>query len=351
MRKKILNRKTTTPLVPVYTGENKEEKIRFQLFKYKPEEYFEDAEYSEDAIQNIPFEEYKYWLNIHGIHDIKKITNICNKLTIHPLTIQDILDINQRSKFQEYDNYWFFSIKSILPFYGDNLQTEQLSFVLGENYLISFQEKKADYFDHVRERIRGKIGKIRDRGTDYLLYVLFESILDNYTKTISNIEIRSENLGRLDITSDPSPHTLELIETLKRQTHLVRKNIVPIKEFVSKLERKELGLVQQDNFKYYYDIRDLCLSLIDDCDQIDVKLDSNTNLFFSIQGHRMNQVMKTLTVVSSIFIPLTFIAGIYGMNFNNMPELNWEWGYVCIWGIMLSIFGSLLIYFRKKKWY
>ena len=351
MRNKILNRKKLNPSVPIFTGVKLEDDVSLQLFKYNNDEYFEDAEYSEDSLSSIPNDKNQYWLNIHGIHDVERIKNICTKLNIHQLAIQDILDINQRPKFQEYEKYWFFSIKSILPVNGDDLQSEQLSFILGENYLVSFQEKKADYFDHIRQRIREKIGIIRERGTDYLLYLLFESILDNYIKTINNIEIKSENLGLSDVSSDPSPDTLNIIETYKRQIHQVRKTIIPIREFVSKIEREELGLISQKHFKYFYEIQDLCLTLIDDCIQIEMKLDSNVNLFFSIQGHRMNQVMKTLTVVATIFIPLTFIAGIYGMNFSNMPELNWKWGYFGVWGIIAIVFGIMMLYFKKKNWF
>lgn len=350
-KKKLLNRKKINPSLPTFTGIKFEDDISLQLFKYNAEECFENLAYSEKSLKSIPNDNNKYWLNTHGIHDVEKIKNICTKLGIHQLAIQDILDINQRPKFQEYEKYWFFSIKSILPMDGDDLQLEQLSFILGENYLVSFQEKKADYFDHIRQRLREKTGIIRERGSDYLLYLMFESILDNYFKTINNIEHKSEKLGLSDISSDPSPDTINIIETLKRQLHQIRKTIIPIKEFVSKIERKELGLIEQKHFKYFYEIKDLCLVLIDDCDQIEMKLDSDINLFFSIQGHRMNQVMKTLTVVSTIFIPLTFVAGIYGMNFSNMPELNWKWGYFSVWIIIIIVFGGMLFYFKKKKWF
>ncbi|MDH3321583.1 MAG: magnesium/cobalt transporter CorA [Flavobacteriaceae bacterium] len=350
MKNKILSRKKLNPSEAVFTGVKLEEHVSLQLFKYNADTYYEDSSYSEASLEGIPNDDNRYWLNIHGIHDVERIQNICNKLGIHQLAVQDILDINQRPKFQEYEKYWFFSIKSILPSDGE-MQLEQLSFILGENYLVSFQEKKADYFYHIRQRIREDIGIVRQRGADYLLYLLFESILDNYIKTIDKIEVKSENLGLLDISSDPSPNTLKMIDTYKRQIHQIRKNIVPMKEFISKIEREKLGLISENHFKYFYDIKDLCLALIDDCEQIEMKLESNVNLFFSIQGHRMNQVMKTLTVVATIFIPLTFIAGIYGMNFNYMPELNWKWGYFGVWLIIFIIFGGMLLYFKNKKWF
>jgi len=217
--------------------------------------------------------------------------------------------------------------------------------------LVSFQEKKADYFDHIRLRLRNQVGIIRERGSDYLLYLLLESILDNYFKTIHDIEVKIEQLGLIDMGEDPSPMTLKTIEFYKRQVHQIKKTLIPMKEFVAKVEREKFGFIHEKHIKYFYELRDLCLSLIDDCEYLEVKLESHINLFFSMQGHRMNQVMKTLTIVATIFIPLTFIAGIYGMNFTNMPELNWEWGYFGVWLIIVLTFIGMFLYFKKKKWY
>jgi magnesium transporter len=195
------------------------------------------------------------------------------------------------------------------------------------------------------------VGIVRMRGTDYLLFLLIEAILDNYFKSIDKIEHEIEKNIVIDIDQDPSPILIRISEKYKRHVHQIKKTIVPIKEFVAKIEREKFVLVDEKNIKYFYELKDLCLSLIDACEQIEVKLESSSNLFFSVQGHRMNQVMKTLTVVATIFIPLTFIAGIYGMNFSNMPELNWRWGYLGIWLVMLVILVSMIIYFKNKKWY
>lgn len=351
MVKKLLNRKKLNPSVPIFTGVKYAEKLTIQLFKYNENECLEDSDYSQKEFNGFQEDNSQNWLNIHGLHDVEKIRNICNKLGVHDLAIQDILDINQRPKFQEYENNWFFTLKSIIPSSNSQLEQEQLSFILGSNFLISFQEKKADYFDHVRERLRNKVGIIRKRGSDYLLYLLLESILDNYFKTVNDIEGKIEKLGLVDMNTDPSPLTLKTIELYKRQIHQIKKTIIPIKEFVTKIEREQFGFIHEKHVKYFYELRDLCLSLIDDCDHIEVRLDSSINLFFSVQGHRMNQVMKTLTVVATIFIPLTFIAGIYGMNFSNMPELNWAWGYYGVWAVILLVLFGMLVYFKRKKWF
>lgn len=351
MGKKKLNRKKLNAQIPVYTGAIHTDEISMQLFSYNAEKYTEELNFSEKDFNGFSVNDEHYWLNTHGIHDVDRIVNLCRKLSIHDLTIQDILDINQRPKFQDYENYWFFSIKSMLPIEGGEILTEQLSFILGKNYLISYQEKKSDYFEHVRKRIREKVGIVRERGTDYLLYLLLESILDNYFKTVNNIENQLEAMNLSDIETDPSPSILKTIELYQRQIHQIRKTITPIKEFVTKIEREELGLVNEKHLKYFYELKDLCLSLIDECDQIDLRLTGNINLFFSLQGHRMNQVMKTLTIVATIFIPLTFVAGIYGMNFENMPELKWKFGYFGVWLIFLVLFVGMLVYFRRKRWF
>ena len=347
----ILNRKKVNPLKPEFTGVKYTEKPSLQLYEYNKEKIIENTDYDIAGFNGFPDDELRHWLNIHGLHDVDVVTTICEKLDIHSLVLQDILDINQRPKFQQFDDYCFFTLKSVLPTSNYHVVSEQLSFILGKNYLVSFQEKKADYFEHVRQRIRENIGIVNHRGPDYLLFLLLESILDNYFKTVDNVENNIEAFGIIDVDSDPSPDILKDIEQFKREIHLIRKTLLPIKEFLLKVEVEQFKLIHKKHIKYFMELKDLCLTLLDSCDQNEVRLESNTNLFFSVQGHRMNQVMKTLTVVATIFIPLTFVAGVYGMNFSNMPELDWEWGYFGIWGIMVLIFLFMLYYFRKKKWF
>ncbi len=351
MAKKILNRKKNNPLANVFTGTKYSDKIELQLFKYSKNSFSEDSDFSKKEIEAFSDLTSQYWLNIHGIHDVDRINDICNKLNIHNLAIQDILDVNQRPKFQEYEDYWFFSIKSILPSNTNEIESEQLSFILGKNFLISFQERKADYFEHIRYRLREATGILRERTSDYLLFLLLESILDNYFKAINSIEQKVDEIGVMDINTDPSPEILNTIELYKRQLHLIKRTISPINEFVTKIEREQFNMINQKNIKYFFELKDLGLTVIDACTSLEMRLESTTNLFFSIQGHRMNQVMKTLTIVASIFIPLTFVAGIYGMNFTYMPELNWRWGYPALLVIMVLIFRGMLVYFKRKKWF
>jgi magnesium transporter len=346
----LLNRKKTDPDKFIFTGNVPIEELDIQLFKYKKDDCIENKNISPKSIERFQSNNYNYWLNIYGLNDSDAIVSICSRHDIHNLAIQDILDINQRPKFQEFESYSFLTIKSIVPS-NNELLTEQISFVFGKNFLISFQERKADFFEHLRFRLREDKGIIRENGSDYLLYAMLESILDNYFKTLNQLDNDIENLNFIDTTKELLPNTLEIIENHKKFVHFIKKSILPIKEFSQIVERQENKYIEKENLKYFLEIKDLCLTLLDSCDILQSSLESNTNLFFSIQGHRMNQVMKTLTIVATIFIPLTFITGIYGMNFQNMPETQWKYGYAALWLLIILIFSWMVFYLKKRKWF
>lgn len=346
----LLNRKRVDPNKFVFTGNQPIDKIDIQIFKYNSKDCIEDKDIAFENIETFHNNAFINWLNIYGLHNEEAIAAICIKQGIHNLTIQDILDVNQRPKFQEFENFSFLTLKSIAPS-DKELITEQISFVFGESYLISFQERKADYFEHLRYRLRENIGIIRQRGSDFLLFSMLEAILDNYFKTLNQLEKEIDKLNFTDPKTEPSPNALEIIENNKKFVHFIKKSILPIKEFALYVERGECNYIEKKHLKYFLEIKDLCLTLIDSSDMLLSAIESSTNLFFSVQGHRMNQVMKTLTIVATIFIPLTFIAGIYGMNFKNMPEIQWQYGYVSVWGVILIIFLGMVLYFRKKNWF
>jgi magnesium transporter len=346
----LLNRKKTDPNKFIFTGETPLTVIDIQQFKYNKEECYLYKGISPDSIERFEGNGYCYWLNIYGLNDTETIASICKKQDIHNLVIQDILDVNQRPKFQEYENFSFLTLKSIVPSENEMI-TEQISFVFGSSFLISFQERKADFFEHLRYRLSEDKGILRERLADYLLYAMIEAILDNYFKTLIKLDEDIAKFNFTDPKKEPSPNALAIIENHKKFVHFIKKSILPIKEFTQIVERGECQSIEQRHIKYFLEIKDLCLTLIDSCDMIISSLESSTNLFFSVQGHRMNQVMKTLTMVATIFIPLTFIAGIYGMNFTNMPELKWRYGYLGIWLFIIIVFISMVLYFRKKKWF
>ncbi len=346
----LLNRKKDDPKKYVFTGKSDSAEANIELYVYNKDKCVVNKNLSTEQIGVFENNEDYYWLNIYGLNDIETIVSVCEKQGIHNIAIQDILDVNQRPKYQEYESYSFLTLKSIIPS-EDNMITEQISFVFGPNFLISFQERKADFFDHLRYRLIESKGILRERPADYLLYAMLESVLDNYFKTLNKLD---EGMGKFDFTDptkDPSPDTLVIIENHKKFVHFIKKSILPIKEFTRMVERGECRHVEKRHLKYFMEIKDLCLTLIDSCDMIFTSLESSTNLFFSMQGHRMNQIMKTLTIVATIFIPLTFITGVYGMNFFNMPELKWKYGYLGIWFIIISLFSVMVMYFKRKKWF
>ncbi|MBE0673151.1 MAG: magnesium/cobalt transporter CorA [Bacteroidales bacterium] len=348
---RFLNRRKKDPNEFVFTGDSKTSELDIQLFSFNKDQITESTGLK-PADANIPYDDKSIsWLNVYGIHDASAIASICMKLKADNLTIQDILDVNQRPKFQEFDSYSFFTIKSILPSVDEEIKSEQLSFILGKNYLVSFQEEKADYFDHLRKRLRDGIGNVRERGADYLLFVMLEAIMDNYFRTLQILERDIDKWGLIDPETDPSPLLLKKLEAYRRHVTMIKRTLFPIKEFTLVIERGNNMFIDKSNLKYFFELKDICLTLIDTCETFESELQSHINLFFSVQGQRMNQIMKTLTIVATVFIPLTFIVGIYGMNFPNMPEIGWKYGYASVWAVMIISVVGMIIYFIKKKWF
>lgn len=346
----LLNRKKSDPGKFIFTGEVPVSEIDIQLIKYNKKECIENRSILHESIEKFQSDGYTYWLNVYGINEPDIIASLCKRHDIHNLVIQDILDVNQRPKFQEFENFSFLTLKSIVPSDSEMI-TEQISFVFGKNFLMSFQERKADFFEHLRIRLREDKGIIRERGSDYLLYAMLESILDNYFKTLNQLDKEVEEFNFTDTKKEISPDVLLMIENHKKFVHFIKKSILPIKDFTLIIEREENKYIEKRHLKYFLEIKDLCLTLLDSCDIIQASLESSTNLFFSVQGHRMNQVMKTLTIVATIFIPLTFIAAIYGMNFRYMPELEWKYGYAAVWVLIVLIFAGMMLYLKKRKWF
>lgn len=328
-------------------------KPSIQLFCYDEAEYVEMNDIEISDLRNFDDNWRVNWLNIYGIDNPKAIGEICKIYSIHSLAEQDVLDLNQRAKVREYDNYLFFTIKSILPSEEDQqqIQVEQMSFVLGQDKLISFQEKKADYFDDIRKKIREHDDNMCSRGCDYLLFLLLDAIVDNYFHTVIQMSEDVEELSDFDLEVDPEPEIFKQIERFRKNIDTIKKSIQPLAEFVTRIERRQHSFIEDRHLKYYYDLKDSTLSLQDMLDKMIIRLDSSANLFFSVQGHKMNNIMRTLTIVSTIFIPLSFFAGVYGMNFENFPETTSHYGYFVWWGVMVVLALIMLMMFKRRKWF
>jgi magnesium transporter len=293
-----------------------------------------------------------YWLNVDGIHEPKVIETVGKIFDLHPLVMEDILNTQQKPKFEYYnDNQLFITFKMIeYNPYTREIEVEHLSFILGTNYLISFQEERTrDIFEAITIRLKASAGKTRKNGADYLLYALMDLVVDNYFVVLEEM---SENIERLEdsIIKTSKQKSMTEIYSMKRELMLMRKVVFPLREMLSNLIREEAPLITSNTVLYLRDVHDHVSQVIETIDSYRELVASLMDLYLSQAGNRMNNVMKVLTIISVIFMPLTFIAGIYGMNFDNIPELHWHNGYYYVWGIMIALVLGMLIYFKRKDW-
>ncbi|MCJ7693106.1 MAG: magnesium/cobalt transporter CorA, partial [Sedimentisphaerales bacterium] len=290
------------------------------------------------------------WINIDGLHDIQVIEKIGKNFDFHPLILEDILNTGQRPKFEDFENYIFIVLKMLT--YDDDEETiksEQVSMILGHNFVISFQEIQGDVFENIRERIRTAKGRIRKMSCDYLLYTLLDAIVDNYFAIMEKFGEKIESLEE-QLVSDPDEKILQKIHSMKRELISLRKSVWPLRELVSGLQRSESELISEPTIIYFRDVYDHTIQVIDTVETFRDMVSGMLDIYLSSISNRMNAVMKVLTIIATIFIPLTFVAGIYGMNFKFMPELEWKWGYFIVLIIMAVAAAAMLIYFRRKKW-
>jgi magnesium transporter len=325
-----------------------------QLYDYDSESYILSKNTSEFYADNFAEQQKQnnktHWLNFHSIEEKDQIEKLCKQLEIETLTFDDIYKDFKRPKLEEYSNYLFFKIKSALPKENSaDFVQENISFIVGAKYLISFQEKSSDHFTEVRDRIEKKRGKIRLKGTDFLLFRLLEAIVDNYFEALDDIVLSIESLESR-VIRHPHSDTLKKIEIQKRKLVELRKIVFPMREITSQLEKMHSPFLKKENHYFFVELKDNCLTILDEIDANKQILDGMANLYYAVQGQRMNEIMRLLTIVSSIFIPLTFLVGVYGMNFKFMPELEMKYGYYITWAIMITIASVLLIYFRKVGW-
>lgn len=302
----------------------------------------------DNLIQNLDSEQVN-WINLDGLHDNTVIEKLQTHFNLHSLLIDDVLN-DQRPKAEEYDDCLFFTLKMLYKIDGAYIDYEQISFVLGHHYLITFQDKAGDLFDNFRERIRLDLGRVRKKKADYLLYRLIDIIVDNYYVILDTIgeqiEETEDSLG-----TEPSDITFRKIQQLKKELIYLRKAVYPLREALNKLLKGESEFIEEENLRFYGDVYDHVIHLTDSLDTYKDLVSSLMDVHINTQNNQLNQVIKVLTVISTIFIPLTFIVGVYGMNFRYMPELEWQWGYPMVWGVMIFLIILMLGYFKYKKWF
>jgi magnesium transporter len=333
----------------VFIGKKKLEKVAIQLFEYSPDDCMELDQPNDFSALQSPDPEKSYWLNFHGLHEVSLYEDLSKAMSFDRLMIRQMLDTTQRPKVEEYDKYLFFSVKSILQTEEQELNIEQISFILGKNYIISLQEEEGDHFDHIRYKIREKLGMVRHRKSDFLLVQLLDAVLDNYFETIDAFNLIVAELEK-EVLKDPTQNTLLKLEKYKKDTQLVKKSLMPFKEALTNILNGRTNFIENENEKYFHDLLNSCKNAMDEIESTSKSLESLANIYFSSLSQKMNETMKVLTTVATIFIPLTFIAGIYGMNFEYMPELKYRYGYFVVWGVMGLVLILMLIYFKRKKW-
>ena len=290
------------------------------------------------------------WVNIDGLHDEKSIEQICTHVGIHKLSMEDILSIGQRPKLEEYNDYLQAVIKllSVEP-EDDNIEYEQITFILKEKTLITFQEKTGDVFNSVRNRIKEGKGLIRRRGADYLLYALLDSVVDHYFIILDNFSEKLEDL-ETELLDNPDKNSLNKLHGLRRETLLLRRTIYPLREMVGKFEKLDEPLISHDIKVFIRDLYDHTIKVIENIDVLRDMTSGLIDLYMNSASYKMNEIMKVLTIMSAIFIPITFIAGMYGMNFVNMPELEYKNGYFIVLGVMVVVLIGMLVFLKRKKW-
>jgi magnesium transporter len=331
-----------------YNGEHKNERIKITLIEFNETEFFEEEFYDlSHCIEHVKPNMIK-WMNIEGVHKTELIEKIGQIYGLHPLTLEDIVHIDQRPKFEEYENYLLTIMKMIS--YSDEVEAEQLSIILKDSTVISFQEPTGgDAFDIIRERLRQSKGRVRKLGADYLYYALMDAVVDCYFNAIEKIGDKVERIEE-EIMNQPRKQSLNELYRIKREVIYLRKQVWPLRDMINNLIRSETTLITTNTHLFLRDIQDHSTRIIEAVEIYRDLLSGIMDIYLSTNANKMNEVMKMLTIISTIFIPVTFISSVYGMNFDYMPELRSPYGYAGVLLVMLIVIVSLVIYFKRKKW-
>lgn len=348
--KKASKKAGMSPGTLVHVGEQKIETIKITLMNY------DQARLEEKELERIE-ESFAYkdeppvsWINIDGLHEVDLIQKMGTHFNVHPLTLEDIVNTGQRPKVEDFEDYIYLVFK-MLKFEETtgHITSEQVSLIVGPHYVLSFQEAEGDVFSSVRQRIRQARGRIRSAGPDYLAYALIDAAVDHYFLILEKIGERIEHFEE-QLHVQATPEILQAIYDLKRELIYFRKQVWPVREVLNAWQKTESALVQEANKIFLRDVYDHTIQVIDTIESFRDIISGVMDLYMSTVSNKMNEVMKVLTIIATIFIPLTFVAGIYGMNFKFMPELEWRWSYPLLWAFLFLIFFGMVVYFKRKKW-
>lgn len=350
-----------SPGTPVHVGEQRDQEVTITLVSYDAEDFtlrhFVPHGAEECVIPRQ--EQHITWINIDGLHRVDLIEKLCADFQVHPLVLEDILNTTQRPKVDLFDTYLFICLKMhAVPAAGElaGLDLDQISMILGSDFLITFQERRSPVFEQVRKRLAENKGRIRKMGADYLAYALTDAMIDNFFQTLEQIGEEIEEIEEL-LIADPKTETLHRIHLLKRKVLLLRKSVWPLREVISSLQRGDAPIISKALDLYLRDLYDHTIHIIDTVETFRDVIAGMLDIYLSSLSFRMNEIMKVLTMFTAVFIPLTLITGIYGMNFNatrspwNMPELNWYLGYPMALGVMATLGVGMVVYFKRKNWF
>jgi magnesium transporter len=338
------------PGTPVYIGEAKAEGLKITVLDYD-EAGSHEREIGDlnqcFALTGAPG---VTWISVAGVHDVDILQQLGECFHLHPLVLEDISNTEQRPKLEDYDDYLFIVAKACDKSQdAAEIVSEQVSIILGPSFVISFEEREGDLFEPIKARIRNGRGQMRKLGADYLAYSLIDAVVDRYFVVLEALGETIENLED-ELVSSPTTATLQVIHHLKTEMIELRKAVWPMREMILTLSREQSGLIRETTGVYLRDVSDHAIEVIDTMETYRDIVSSMLDIYLSSISNRMNQIMKVLTIIATIFIPLTFLTGVYGMNFKHMPELGLPWSYPALWGVMLVAAGGMLLYFRKRKW-
>jgi magnesium transporter len=333
-----------------YHGEKKTDRVRMDVIDYHTDHHTEAEDASLEQVLEYHGKPNPTWINVTGLHEADIVRRIGERFAIHPLVLEDVVNTSQRPKLEEYEDYIYIVVRMI-QWSAENREvtSEQLSIIASANFIITFQEVPGDVFDGVRERIRNARGRIRNARTDYLLYALLDAVVDGYFVVLENLSIASESLEE-EAMESAEKDLVQRIHEMRRAIVFTRNSISPVRDVLSTLTRDDIGFVDEKTVVFLRDVHDHTINAIEISGALRELIGGVHELYLSSVSNRMNEVMKVLTIVATVFVPVTFVAGIYGMNFEFMPELGWRWAYPAFWVVVAGMVGSMLLYFHRKDW-
>jgi magnesium transporter len=334
----------------IYIGEERLDSARISVIRYSPEAVSEHDPVTVSEAAALRSGPSVTWINVDGVHDTAVMEELGRAFALHPLLLEDVVHTDQRPKLDSYDDHLFLVLKMIRASDSEHeTRVEQLSLVLGGGYVMSFQEASGDVFDPVRQRIRNSRVRIRSLGADYLLYALIDAVVDHYFLVLDRMAERSERL-EADVFAGTTAKTLEEIQRVKHDLIFLRRSVWPLREALSSLLREGSSMVDAKTLVFFRDVYDHTIHVLDTVEGLRDTTSGLLDIYLSAASNRLNEVMKVLTIIATIFIPLTFIAGVYGMNFEHMPELQWWWAYPVVLGGMTLVALVMLAFFRRRGW-